>query len=178
MINIANFVIIETSSRTFRFQNFFVKGSNSANTRIPDFDVPFPNDPVGGEDQSFYGFAPFSTQGSSSQLNGENEPLLLLFPFTKFAISLVEEGNGNRLSKLQLKTIWLEGSNPNGTGIEYTTLSRYTEFYVGIGASFSDTTIELRFRSAMDAVGARFPSDRFTRDNVGILPVERQIRSR
>ena len=178
MINIAHFVVIETSSRTFRLQNFFTKGSNAANTQIPNFDVAFPNDPVGGEDSSNYGFAPFSVQGSSSQLNGENEPLLILLPFTRFSVQLVEEGNGNRLSKLQLKTIWLEGSDPDGNGIQYSTLSRFTEFYVGIGASFSETTIELRFRSAMDAVGARFPGDRFTRDNVGILPVERQIRSR
>ena len=178
MINIANFIILETSSRIFRFQNFFSQGNDKGSKQIPDFNVAFPNDPAGGEDSSSYAFAPFSTQGSSAQLNGENEPLILLFPFTTFAIGLVEEGNGNRLSKLQLKTIWLESSRVSGVGVQYSTVSRYTEFYVGIGASFSDTTIELRFRSAMDSVGARFPGDRFTRDNVGILPVERQIRSR
>ena len=51
----------------------------------------------------------------------------------------------------------------------------FTENLVRIGASFDDTTLELRFRTAMDSVGAGFPARTFTRDNVGILPINAEL---
>jgi hypothetical protein len=51
----------------------------------------------------------------------------------------------------------------------------YEERYVGIGASFSDTTIELRYRTAMDSVGATFPARTLTRSLVGPLPLNAQL---
>lgn len=175
MINIAHFIVIESpTGKVRRFQNFF--HSESGGTSMPDNNKRFANDPQGGEDSSIYTFAPFSTQGSTAQLNGDNEPMVLLFPFTTFGVKIVEEFDGNRLSKLQMKTVWMETNDPEGG--QYSVLSRYTEFFLGIGASFSETTIELRFRSAMDSVGARFPTGIFTKDNVGILPTESRISAR
>ena len=75
-----------------------------------------------------------------------------------------------------MKTVWLETNDPAGG--QYAVLSRYTEYFLGVGASFSDTVIELRFRSAMDSVGSRFPAATFTKENAGRLPVEAQIRTR
>jgi len=175
MINIAHFVVIETSSgRVNRFQNFF--HSETGGAQMPDRSKIFASDPSGGEDASVYTFVPFAPQGSTAQINGDNDAMTLLFPFSTFGVRLVEEADGNRLSKLQLKTVWLETNDP--TGGQYAVLSRYTEYFLGIGASFSDTVIELRFRSAMDSVGSRFPAATFTKENAGRLPVEAQIRTR
>jgi hypothetical protein len=87
-----------------------------------------------------YAFAPFRGEGTTSALGGDNPIVQLLFPNVEVAIRLVEQANGSRLSRLTLSTVWLnEALNQ---------IKAYEERYVGIGASFSDTTIELRFRSA------------------------------
>jgi hypothetical protein len=49
------------------------------------------------------------------------------------------------------------------------------EFYVGIGAGDSDTTVELRFRSPMDAATSRFPRQILSAQNVGILPLSAEL---
>ena len=46
---------------------------------------------------------------------------------------------------------------------------------MGIGASYSDTTIELRYRTAMDSVGATFPGRTLTRSLVGPLPLNAEL---
>jgi len=111
-------------------------------------------------------FAPFQVQGSVSTLGGDNSQIQLLFPTTEFAIALVESGEGNRKSQLILKTFFLTAdelvpSNPSSQ-----------EVYVGIGASFSEDTIELRFNTAVDAVASNFPAQRLNEENVGILPLD------
>jgi hypothetical protein len=83
------------------------------------------------------------------------------------AIRLVEEANGNRLSELTLTTAWLNASEQIVTTL--------TDYYIGIGASYSDSTLELRFRSAIDSVGSQFPSRTLTRDNVGPLPLNSEL---
>jgi hypothetical protein len=91
----------------------------------------------------------------------------VLFPNVEYAIKLVEQGDGNRLSQLTITTQWLNAAlNPVRT---------YEERYVGIGASYSDTTIELRYRTAMDSVGAQFPAQTLTRSLVGPLPLNAQL---
>ena len=115
-----------------------------------------------------YRFAPFQADGAMASLNGENDQLQVLFPNTEYALRLVEEGNGNRLSELTLTTIWLNSLD------EFTSLS-HADFYIGIGASYSDTTIELRFRSAIDSVGSAFPARTLTRDLVGPLPLNAEL---
>lgn len=113
-----------------------------------------------------------------AQLNGENETLQLLFPFSTFAVKLVEEGNGNRLSKLEMKTLWLETNSNGYDPASYLVSGQYTDNYVGIGSTFSETTIELRFKSAMNSVNASFPAQSFTRKNAGILPLNSDINIR
>lgn len=114
-----------------------------------------------------YSFAPFRMEGTSANLGGDNPIVQVLFPNNEVAVKLVEQANGNRLSSLILTTVWLNANlNPTLT---------YEERYVGVGASFSETTIELRFRSAMDSVGAQFPARTLTRSLVGILPLSADV---
>ena len=92
MINIAHFMAITPQGRsTYYFQNYFYGDNQSF--------------PVPGTSSPGYLFAPFTVQGAMSQLNGDNETLVVLLPFSTFALRLVEDGNGNRLSKLELKTV-------------------------------------------------------------------------
>jgi hypothetical protein len=114
-----------------------------------------------------YAFAPFRAEGTMSSLGGDNPLVQVLFPNVEVAIRFVEQGNGNRLSRLTLSTVWLNAA--------LNQIKAYEERYVGVGASFSDTTIELRFRSAMDSVGAQFPARKLSRSNVGILPLSADI---
>lgn len=132
-----------------RYQNYFV---NETKTR----------------DNNKYGFMPFSTTGSISNLNGDNSLLSITFPNIPVAMRLLEQGNGNRLSRLTLSTVWLNED------LEETTKA-YSEYYIGIGSTVSETTIELRFRSAMDSVGSQFPSRRLTRALVGLLPMNADL---
>lgn len=162
MINIVNMANIQVYPQpgfigptlSFAFQNFFQ-----------------------GETYEGHRFASFSVQGATSQLNGENETLALLFPFSSFALSLVESGNGNKLSNLTLKTRWVEtnSTSPSPSSANYLTMSEYTSYYIGVGASYSETTIELRFKSAMDGVNGAFPASTFTRRNSGQLPANSRI---
>ena len=159
---IAHFMELTTSSGSLhRFQNFFYEGGSSV--AIP------------GTGSSSYEFAPFRAEGSLAALNGDNAPLRLLFPHSAFSVALVEEGNGNRLSKLTLKTVWLGNAGSLSNYEDYAVTAQYEESYVGVGASFDDTTVELRFRSAMDSVGASFPRRTFNSTNVGILPINAEI---
>ena len=131
-----------------RYQNFFVN-----ETKIYD-----------GEQ---YAFAPFRAEGTVSNLGGDNTLLQVLFPNVEVAVRLVEQGNGNRLSRLVLTTQWLNAN--------FAAVKTYQERYVGIGAAFSETTIELRFRSAMDSVGTLFPARQLTRNLVGLLPLSASV---
>lgn len=115
-----------------------------------------------------YVFAPFRAEGSVAALNGDNNIVQVLFPNTEFSLALLQDGDGNRLSRLQLTTVWL-----TATGA-YTTNAQ-TEYFVGIGASVSDTTIELRFRSAIDSSSSNFPNRTLNRTLVGPLPLDAQL---
>ena len=87
--------------------------------------------------------------------------------FLPVSIRLVEQADGNRLTRLTLTTQWLNANLLPQRTIE--------ERYVGIGASFSETTVELRFRTAMDSVGAQFPGRTLTRGLVGPLPINADL---
>lgn len=117
-----------------------------------------------------YNFAPFRVEGSVANNIGDNSILQILFPNVEFALQLLEAGNGNRLSRLVLTTVWLTSDNAvaaNG--------ATQVEYMVGIGASVSETTIELRYRSAIDSVISNFPSRTITRQLVGPLPLNANI---
>jgi hypothetical protein len=148
-IRIANYFRLTTANGVVhRYQNYFISQPSTFQSET-------------------YAFAPFKSEGSMASLNGDNEQLRVLFPNVEYALRLVEEGQGNRLSELQLTTAWLTAS-----GQIANTLS---DFYVGIGAGFSETTLELRFRSAIDSVGSEFPTRTFTRDLVGPLPLNSEL---
>ena len=153
-IRLAQYFYLVTSTGTrHRYQNFFV---GEPRTLLEE----------DGETHR-YNFAPFRAEGSTANLNGDNGMVRVLFPNVEFAIRLVEDGDGNRLSELTMTTQWLNATlTPSRT---------YRERYVGIGASYSDTTIELRYRTAMDSVGASFPARTLTRGLVGPLPLNAEL---
>jgi len=162
-IRVAHFAFIETANRRAHYyQNYFF-GKDFTAVAIP------------GTASPVYRHAPFEARGSTAAIGGDNPSLQLLFPHTAFAVAMVEDGEANRLSKLELKTVWMAA--PDITNYStYSVVNQYTEYYIGVGAAFSDTTIELRFRSAMDSVGATFPSQQLNRQNVGILPLNADLR--
>lgn len=131
-----------------RYQNYFVGESST----------------YGSEE---YLFAPFRADGAMAALNGDNDQLQVLFPNTEYALRLVEQADGNRLSELTFTTAWLNASGGITTA--------HADYYIGIGASYSDTTMELRFRSAIDSVGSAFPARTLTRTLVGPLPLNSEL---
>ena len=148
-IRICQFFKLETTtkpSEPYRYQNYFI-GENKT---------------LGGVS---YSFVPFESEGGLSSLNADNQQVTLRLPASEYAVRLVEVGDGNRLSKLVVYTRFINADGAIKTG-------GFDEYYVGIGASFSDDTIELRFRSALDGVAAGFPARTLTEENVGILPLE------
>lgn len=155
-IRIAQFFRLEVSradgalaNKVHRYQNYFIGETK----------------PLAGE---AYEFSPFQADGALASLNGDNQQLRVLFPSQEVSIRLVEEGNGNRLSVLKLTTLWTNAAGAlNG--------AQFTDFFIGVGATFNEDTIELRFRSSMDSVGAGFPARVLTVDNVGILPLEANL---
>ena len=149
-IRICNFFrLTTTAGKVHLFQNYFIGESKVFN----------------GET---YAFSPFQADGALASLNGDNQQLRVLFPSQEVAIRLVEEGDGNRLSVLALTTLWTNAAGAlNG--------AQFTDFFVGVGATFNEDTIELRFRSSMDSVGAGFPARTLTVNNVGILPLDASL---
>lgn len=146
-IRVCQLLKIETSNgKLYYYQNYFV-----------------------GQAKSFsgkgYDFVPFELEGGVSSLNADNQQITIRLPASGYAVRLVEQGNGNRLSKLRVSTRFVNQNDQFRSG-------GFDEFYVGIGASFSDDSIELRFRSALDGVAAGFPASTLTERNVGILPLE------
>lgn len=135
-------------AQTYRFQNYFIGASSTYLSES-------------------YAFAPFKAEGALASLNGDNEQLRVLFPQVEYGIRLVEAGNGNRLSELRLTTAWLTEGGQITNAVN--------DFFIGVGASFSDSTIELRFRSAIDSVGSAFPARTLTRDLVGPLPLNSEL---
>lgn len=142
------FNLVDQSNRQYLYQNYFVQSSKI----------------LAGVS---YAFAPFRAEGTVSNLTGDNALLQVLFPSDDYSVALAEQADGNRLTRLTLTTQWL---NANEQAVR-----TQEERYVGIGASFSETTLELRFRSAMDSVGAQFPARIMTLQNVGPLPLNGQF---
>lgn len=142
------FDLRDSNDRRYTYQNYFVQQQVPLNGVL-------------------YEFAPFQAEGSASSLGGDNSAIRILFPSIDYSIFLVEKADGNRLSKLTLTHQWL---NANDSQIRI-----YEERYIGIGASFSETTVELRYRSAMDSVQKSFPGRRLSQSLVGSLPLNEQI---
>ncbi len=115
-----------------------------------------------------YKFAPFQVQGTVSSLSGDNDQIQILFPSNAVAVNLVEAGQGNRQSFLKLFTRYV---NENGALLD----GGPNEFYMGLGATFNEETIELRFSTSLDSAASNFPARTLSQKNVGILPLESQV---
>ncbi len=139
------FNLTDATGLRYLFQNYFIEGKNRGN--------------------KMFDFAPFQVIGETSSIGGDNSQIQILFPATQYAIALVETGKGNRKTQLELTTRIVDES-----GAVKELLSK--EFYIGLGATFSEDTVELRFSTAIDAVGSSFPAQRLSEDNVGNLPLE------
>jgi hypothetical protein len=137
--------------------------ANGALHRFQNYFISAPSTFLGES----YTFAPFQAEGSTASLGGDNQQLRVLFPNVEYALRLVEQGDGNRLSELRLTTAWLNASDQINIVLN--------DFYVGVGAGFSESTLELRFRSAIDSVGSEFPGRTFTRNLVGPLPLNAEL---
>lgn len=148
-IRIAQYFRLTTSNGSNHlYQNYFINESSSYLSES-------------------YAFAPFQAEGTTASLGGDNQQLRVLFPHLDIVLLLVEAGNGNRLSQLRLTTAWITASGQIANAVN--------DFYVGVGASFSETTIELRFRSAIDSVGSAFPAQTLSRELVGPLPLNSEV---
>jgi len=149
VIRICQFIEIKPFEKnTERYQNYFINEKKS----------------LGGQE---YEFVPFQIEGGISSLNGDNEQVQLLFPATELVVRLVEQGEGNRRSTLTVHTRYVNADNKLVEG--------FSTFFVGIGASFSEDTMELRFRSALDGITPNLPAQTLNIKNVGILPLESQL---
>ena len=138
------------NTTTRRYQNYFIQ-------EVKIF---------GGKE---YSFAPFQIEGGVSSLNGDNEQIQLLCPATEYVVRLVEYGEGNRKSTLAIHTRYITGQDT------IVNKSGFSTYFVGIGASFSEDTMELRFRSALDGVTPNLPGQTLTAQNAGILPLDSQL---
>ena len=112
-----------------------------------------------------YAFAPFQVNGGVSSLNGDNLQIQVLFPASRVALQFLDLAEGNRKSLL---TLYTRTVNQNGQVSD----AGPTEQFIGLGASVGLETIELRFNTAADSVGANFPAQRLNQENVGILPLD------
>ena len=102
----------------------------------------------------------------------DNEQIQLLFPATEYVVRLVEYGEGNRKSTLAVHTRYITGQGA------IVNKSGFSSYFVGIGASFSEDTMELRFRSALDGITPNLPGRTLTAQNAGILPLDSQLNFR
>jgi len=116
-----------------------------------------------------YIFVPFQIEGGVSSLNGDNEQIQLLFPATELVVRIVEAGEGNRKSTLAVHTRYITANDNIASG------SGFSSYFIGIGASFSEDTMELRFRSALDGITPNLPAQKLTAQNAGILPLDSQL---
>ena len=142
-----------------RLQNYFVNQTKTFSMTLAEGTV---------EAAKPYDFAPFSIQGTTMSLGGDNNAMQLLLPMNELAIKFVEVGNGNRNSRLSVANIFINAADAENV--------QSIDHYVGQGASFSEDTIELRFRGANDSVGNGFPSRKLTRALVGVLPLNADVR--
>lgn len=116
-----------------------------------------------------YRFTPFEVRGVLQSAKGDNGQVSILLPNTDMTLQMLQALDGARLARFELRTIWLM---PN---LEPDLTKLRTDFFVGLGASISDSTIELRCRSAVDSVSEQFPLRQLTAELVGNLPQTAEV---
>jgi len=137
-------------SQTLRFQNYWI-GENVS---------------YGG---NTFGFLPFAFSGATVTKSGDNQPASLAFPNNALARGWAETA----IRDQWLVTCQVMLINPDDRNSP-TLLSTYTAQIVS--GNWSDTGIEIRMASVLDAVGADVPRKKLTKQLVGNLPVTSNVR--
>lgn len=126
-----------------------------------------------GQDQflidNTYRFVPFEVRGALQSAKGDNGQMSILLPNVDMTLQMLQALDGARLARLEVRTVWLNDAlEPDLTKLR-------TDFFIGIGSSISDTTIELRCRSAIDSVTDQFPRRTLNVGLVGPLPQSAEV---
>jgi hypothetical protein len=139
-----------TGSQALQFQNYWI-GENVS---------------YGG---NTFSFLPFAFSGATTTKSGDNQPASLVFPNNALARGWAETAIQNQwLVTCQVMLI-----NPDDK-TNPTLLTSYTAQIVS--GAWSDTGIEIRMASVLDAVGADIPRKKLTKQLVGNLPITSSVR--
>ena len=115
-----------------------------------------------------YSFLPFGFSGVTVTRSGDNQPATLVFPNNALSRGWIETAVTYQwLATCQ--TLLLEPDNKSGGRV----LASYTAQIISGG--WSETSVELRMASVLDAVGADLPRKRLTRQLVGKLPLTARV---
>ena len=116
-----------------------------------------------------YGFLPFAFSGATTTKSGDNQPASLGFPNNALARGWAETAIRERwLARCYVMLI--DPTNSNNP----TVLVNYVAQIVA--GSWSDTGIEIRMASVLDAVGADVPRKKLTKQLVGNIPITANVR--
>ena len=144
---IAQFITLTVDPHSLRFQNYYMGRDYVYN------------------DQTYL-FSPFRIEGTRSS-GADNSQISVLFPNSRTSLPLLQLLNGGRLVQARVDSLWMLDDTPEQT---------ITEWYTGVGSTFDETTVEIRFRSAVDAVTSGFPRRQMNDALVGLLPQLNEIR--
>ena len=116
-----------------------------------------------------YGFLPFAFSGATTTKSGDNQPAAIALPQNALARGWAETAIKERwLARCYVMLInTTDSSTP-------TVLVNYIAQIVA--GSWSDTSIEIRLASVLDAVGADVPRKKLTKQLVGNLPITASVR--
>ena len=136
----------QSGSVVSRFQNFFIKESINGFT-----------------------FVPFGFSGITVNRKGDNVDALLLFPNNPISrgwtTSAIEEG---WLAKIEVRL--LDPDNRSKSELMHSYIGQVSE------GGWDDTGVNLTLNTILDAVQARVPARRLTKNLVGNLPTTNGVR--
>jgi hypothetical protein len=115
-----------------------------------------------------YSFLPFAFSGVTVTRSGDNQPAALVFPNNQLSRDWIETAVTQQWIAT-CQTLLLDPYDNTGGRL----LSSYTAQIVSGG--WSETSVELRMASVLDAVGADLPRKRFTKQLVGKLPLTARV---
>lgn len=152
VIAIANFLELQTTT-PYYLQNFYIAQAYTYDSRS-------------------WQYCDFRPSGSSQSNTGDAVEKTIQFPNIPLILQPVFDNDGMRGVVAILKTVWLDAALlPDPTKV-------LTEVLVGKGASFVDTTLEVRLSAVEDAVSKEIPARKLSanQESVGILPLSAQLR--
>jgi hypothetical protein len=149
-IAVGNYLTLQGSGNTFRYQNFHINQTATFNSQT-------------------YSFLPFGFSGVSINRSGDNTDASLVFPNNALARSWGISALENRW----LATVYVLALNPDNTSA-----GTLMHTYVGAVAegSWDETALNLTLNTVLDAVGSDVPMRRITQLLVGALPTSSSVR--